>query len=519
MELLLANLSSGFGEIMHLSVILCLLSGSILGVVIGAVPGLGPAVAIAVLLPATFSMEPLAGLSLLLGIYCGAWYSGSIPAILINTPGTPVAVLTTYDGYPMARQGLAKRALSIAFTSSLVGGMVSVMVLVVSAGMLANVAKNFGAVEFTAVTLLGLALVVIAHRGQMLATGMMLGIGLFFSTVGLGGATGMPRYTFGSSALLNGIQLVPVVLGIFAIAQALILIESALMARRDAEATNREEIPNSQASAGVDWDGVKEVFRHPRTLVRSSAFGVGIGVLPGVGEFLAQFLSYIAAKRASRHPETFGKGNPEGLIASETANNAVTGAALVPLLALGIPGEALTAMMIGVFQVHNIFPGPRLFEQSPDLINGIYASMLVINAFIFVFLLSLSRWAGVMTRINPLVLGVTILSLAFVGAYSLNLSMSDVWIALACGLFGYSARRLGLPVVPLILGMVLGPIIENRLRQSLSISDGSLMIFLERPISLAVFSILALILVWIIGSALIGKLSRKKPQPESKVSA
>lgn len=497
---------------MHLSVILSLLAGSVLGVVIGAVPGLGPAVAIAVLLPATFSMAPLAGLSLLLGIYCGAWYSGSIPAILINTPGTPVAVLTTYDGYPMARQGLAKRALSIAFTSSLFGGMVSVIALMMFAGMLANVAKNFGAVEFTAVTMLGLALIVIAHRGQRLATGMMLGIGLFFSTVGLGAATGMPRYTFGSTALLNGIPLVPVVLGIFAIAQALILIESALTARHKETETQTDctkEVLESQVQAGVDWSGIKEVFRHPRTLVRSTVFGVGIGVLPGVGEFLAQFLSYISARRASPNPESFGKGNPEGVIASESANNAVTGAALVPLLALGIPGEALTAMMMSVFQVNNVFPGPRLFEQSPDLIHGIYASMLIMNAFIFVFLLTLSRWTSVVTRINPLILGVTILSLAFVGAYSLNLALSDVWIALACGVFGYSARRLGLPVVPVILGMVLGPIIENHLRQSLSISDGSLMIFLQRPISLAVFSILALVLVWMLSAAILGKLGKK----------
>ncbi|GGO85423.1 hypothetical protein GCM10011348_33920 [Marinobacterium nitratireducens] len=514
MDILLNNLMSGISEIAHLNVILCLLAGSTLGVVIGAIPGLGPAVAIAVLLPATFSMTPLAGLSLLLGIYCGAWYSGSIPAILINTPGTPVAVLSTYDGYPMARQGLAKRALGIAFTSSFIGGMLSVLVLILLAGVLAGFAKNFGAAEFTMLTLFGIMLVIISSRGKVLATSFMLGIGLFLSTVGLGGATGMPRYTFGTTALLNGIPLVPVVLGIFAIAQALILIESSLTgaATQDTAARKKDDPSIGNQDAGVNWQSIKAVFEYPRTLLRSAGFGVGIGVLPGVGEFLAQFMSYVTAKRASRSPETFGKGNPEGLIASETANNAVTGAALVPLLALGIPGEALTAMMMSVFMVHNVFPGPRLFEQSPELVNGIYVSMLLMNIFIFVLLLSLTRWCSLVTRINPKVLGVTILALAFVGAYSVNLSLVDVWLALGFGVFGYLARRLGLPVFPLILAMVLGPIIETRLRQSLTISDGSLWIFVERPISLAVVSIMALILIFIASSAIRRKCARKKDE-------
>lgn len=499
MDSILENFLIGFAEVSQLSVLMCLFTGSLLGIVIGAIPGLGPAVAIAVLLPATFSMEPLAGLSLLLGIYCASWYSGAIPAILINTPGTPVAVLTTYDGYPMTRNGQAKRALSIAFTSSFVGGLISVVVLALSATLLAQVAKNFGAVEFAAATLLGMVLIIVAHRGQMYAASMMLGIGLFTSCIGLDSGTGSPRFTFGSTELLSGIPLVPVVLGIFAIAQALVLIETGLATHNK---TSSPEEHNSD-KGGIDWKAIREVFRYPVTLIRSSAFGVGIGVLPGVGEFLAQFLSYISARKFSKQPETFGKGNPEGLISSESANNAVTGAALVPLLALGIPGEALTAMMMNVFMVHNVIPGPRLFSQSPELIQGIYVSLLMMNFFIFAVLLSLSRWAKFVTRVRPTSLGVAILALSLIGTYSLNYELSNVWIALVFGIFGYFGRRLGLPLVPVILGMVLGPILETRLRQTLTLGDGSFMLFLERPIAAGLIIVMLLLIFSVFVSLLI----------------
>ncbi len=489
MDLFIHNFLLGVGEITQLSVLLSLLAGSLIGILVGAIPGLGPAAAIAVLLPATFTMEPLAGLSMLLAVYCGAWYAGAIPAILINTPGTAVAVLSTYDGYPMTRRGQAKRALTIAFTSSFVGGTLSVIALTLSATLLAQFSKKFGAVEFTAAILLGLILIIVAHKGRMLSAIMMLGIGLFITTIGLSGSTGTVRYTFGSTGLLNGIPLVPVVLGVFAIAQALILLEGGCQPQKDPI-----DFPKPDKSTGIDWQGIKSVFGFPRTLFRSSAFGIGIGILPGVGEFLAQFFSYNSARKASKDPDSFGKGNPEGLIASETSNNAVTGAALVPLLALGIPGEALTAMMMSVFTVHNVFPGPRLFSSQPDLVYGIYISMLMINVFIFITLLSLSRWSFLITKIDNRMLGIIILTLALIGTYSINLEMSNVWIALFFGGFGYIARRLGIPVVPMILGIVLGPILEYRLVQTLVISDGSLGILLDRPIALGLFAFMLIII-------------------------
>ncbi len=513
MEFFIENLLQGFDAVTQLPVLLCLFAGSLIGIIVGAIPGLGPAAAIAVLLPATFNMEPLAGLSILLGIYCGAWYAGAIPAILINTPGTAVAVLSTYDGYPMTKKGLAKRALTIAFTSSLVGGLISVIALTFSASMLAQVAKNFGAVEFAAATLFGLVLVVIAHKGQMLAAMMMVGIGLFITTIGLGTTSAVPRYTFGVTSLLNGIPLVPVVLGVFAIAQALILLESGHS--KDHKDHDTPNIPKPKSESGIDWQGIKSVFKYPKTLLRSSAFGVGIGVLPGVGEFLAQFFSYSSARKASKEPESFGKGNPEGLIASETANNAVTGAALVPLLALGIPGEALTAMMMSVFMVHNVFPGPQLFTTSGDLVYGIYISMMLMNLFIFVALLGMSRWSYLISRIDNRILGILILSLALIGTYSINLDLANVWIALFFGIFGYIGRRLGLPMVPMILGIVLGSILEYRLVQSLTISDGSLMIFLERPIAL----ILILITLTAILFTLFNVFRTKGPTTENEADA
>ncbi len=471
-------------QVFQLGVLLALVSGSLLGILVGAIPGLGPGVAIVLLLPLTFELAPLIGITLLMGVYAGAWYGGAIPAILLNTPGTAVNVLTTYDGYPMTQRGEGRRALSLAYAASFFGGTFSVLALILLAPTLANFAKLFGAADLATAAMLALVLVVTAHRGNQLGAAAMLGAGLFLSTIGLEGAYGTQRYTFDQTWLLGGIPLVVVVLGLYAISQSFILIAAPQQAKHI-----REE-------EGISlFAGFTEVLRYPRTLLRSSSFGVSMGILPGVGEFLAQFLSYTCAKRFSKAPEQFGKGAPEGIIASESANNAVPAAALVPLLALGIPGEVLTAMMLSVFMIHNVVPGPALFTEQASFVHGLYACLLLMNLVIVAFLICGTKWISRVSLLDERKIGIVVLCLAMIGTYTVNYSLVDPLIAVVLGLIGLALRRASIPTVPLILGLVLGPIIEARFRQAMGGSGGDPMIFLERPISAAFFAIMALLII------------------------
>ena len=353
-------------------VILALLVGSIGGVLIGAIPGVGPAVAIAILLPATFSMDPIVGLTVLLGIYGSSMYGGAIPAILINTPGTAVNALTTYDGYPMTTRGEARRALSLAYSASFFGGVFSVICLILFAPVLARVAPMFGSREIFLAALLGLILVVIAHRGQSLIAAALACFGIFLNTVGLEPVKYSKRYTFEQSWLSSGVDLIVVVLGLFALSQAFYLLQG-----------EDEKVRLTKLRGGL-FQGLRELVRHPRVAGVSGSFGVLMGMIPGVGEFTAQFLSYTYAQRSSKRPQDFGHGSSEGLIAAETANNAVPAAAMVPLLALGIPGEALTAMMLSVFYVHNVVPGPQLFQNDMPFVVALYLALLVLNVLVLV---------------------------------------------------------------------------------------------------------------------------------------
>lgn len=478
MELLL----EGLAAILRLDVLAALFVGSVGGVVIGAIPGVGPAVAIAIILPATFALDPIVGLTLLLGIYGASMYGGAIPAILINTPGTPVNALTTYDGYPMTRNHESRRALSLAYSASFVGGIFSVLCLVALSPVIAQVAPLFGSRDIFMAALLGMVLVVIAHRGHSLAAGMLVCFGVFLNTVGLESINYSKRYAFDQSWLFSGFNLIVVLLGLFALSQAFLLLN-----QRD----ERKPLPEFEGNL---FSGLKELFEHKRVAGTSSAFGVVMGIIPGVGEFLAQFFSYTLAQKLSRNPELFGKGSPEGLIASESANNAVPAAAMIPLLALGIPGEALTAMMLSVFYVHNIIPGPALFQTRPEFLISLYAALFVVNLLILVFLLTTTRTLLHVVRVPSRFLGVSILMLSFVGVYSLRNSMIDCAICAVFGLLGYWLKRLQLPIVPIILGMVLGGIMEQKFRSSLARVDTPLD-FINRPVSGTIFAIIVLALV------------------------
>ena len=475
------DLLAGAEMLARWDVLLALLVGSIGGVVIGAIPGVGAAVAIAILLPATFSMDPIVGLTMLMGIYGSSMYGGAIPAVLINTPGTAVNALTSYDGYPMTQAGTPHRAVSLAYSASFWGGIFGILCLILLSPVLAWIAPMFGSREIFLAAVLGIVLVILAHRGQIFAAGMLAMFGIFLQTVGLDAITYTQRYTFGYSFLTSGVDLIVVVLGLFALSQAFFLL------------TNPDTSPDAKPVSGSLVAGFKELLGHKRVATVASGFGVILGMIPGTGEFTAQFMSYTYAQKTSKKPEDFGKGSPEGLIASEAANNAVPPAAMIPLLALGIPGEALTAMMLSVFYVHNVIPGPQLFQNNIDLVYGLYLALILLNVIVVIFLLFSTNLLTKVIRIPTRFLGVIILILAFVGVYSLRNSLTDCMIAAGFGVLGLVLKRLNLPIVPIILGMVLGGIMEVKLRSAMPRLKTP-WDMIDRPISFILFMLILLVI-------------------------
>ena len=464
-------------------VLVALLIGSIGGAIIGAIPGVGAAIAIAILLPATFSFEPIIGLTMLLGIYGSSMYGGAIPAILINTPGTAVNALTTYDGYPMTQRGEGRRALSLAYTASFIGAILSILALIMFSPVLAKVAPLFGSREIFLAAFLGILLVVLAHRGQIFAAGMLAMLGILFNSIGFESVTYTERFTYGQPWLRGGVNLIVVVLGLFALSQAFILL------------TDKNTSPKTEKVTGGLFDGVKEMWLYKRVAAVGAGFGVLMGIIPGVGEFTAQFFSYSHAQAHSKEPEKFGKGSPEGLIASEAANNAVPAAAMIPLLALGIPGEALTAMMLSVFYVHNVIPGPQLFQNQMDFVLALYFALIIINVIVFIFLLFSTNFLIRAIQIPTRLLGIMILILSFVGVYSLRNSFTDCLMAAGFGVFGLILKRLNLPIVPIILGMVLGNIMDVKLRSAMARVKTPWDMIDGRPIAM----ILALLILMVLG--------------------
>jgi putative tricarboxylic transport membrane protein len=474
------NLVDGLGLLARWDVIAALLVGSIGGVLVGAMPGVGAAVAIAIVLPVTFSLEPIVGLTLLLGIYGSSMFGGAIPAILVNTPGTPVNALTTYDGYPMTKRGEARRALSLAYSASFFGAVFSIACLMLLAPVLAKIAPLFGAREIFLAALLGIVLVIVTHRGQVLPAAILACLGIFLATIGIESTAYTQRFTFGQPWLQAGVDLIVVVLGLFAVSQGLVLLMS-----KD----KRIDLPVVE-KIGF-FRQMRELWVYRRIASVASSFGVICGMIPGVGEFMSQFLSYSYAQRTSKTPGLFGKGNPEGIVASEAANNSVPAAAMIPLLALGIPGEELTAMMLAVFYVHNVIPGPRLFAEQMDFIYALYISLLLLNVIVVAFLFFATRSLVKVMLIPNRFLGMMILTFSLVGIYTLRNSLTDVAIASAFGFFGFILKRLDLPTSPVILGMVLGKLMEDRFRTAMA-RVREPWDFIERPIAFVLFVMIVL---------------------------
>ena len=454
-------------ELFTPGVFLVVFAGVLVGILVGAIPGLNGAVGISLLLPATFAMPPQLGILLLGGIYMGCMYGGSITAILINVPGDVVAAPAAMEGYPLTQQGRAKEALYYSIFSSMIGGFVGVIVLILFTPPLARFALQFGPAEMFFVALSGL-IIVGALSGSVAKSGFAVLFGLFISTIGIDQISASERFTLGQNELRAGISVVPVVLGLFCIAEMI----SNLGRRPDEEV----EYTDQKITRLVV---IRDLLRHKLLLAKGASIGTIVGLLPGVGTTLAVFMSYTEAKRSSKKPEQFEKGNLEGIVAAESANNATVGSALVPLLALGVPGSPTTAIIAGALVVHGIILGPSLFENRPDVaFVFLYGMLLTVLAMGVIGAFGIKYFSHIL-RIRTEYVIPSVLVLSLFGAYSLRNSLFDVFVALTIGVLGAVFKRIGVPPAPVIIGVVLGPMIETNLARSMRIAGARDMSLVE----------------------------------------
>jgi len=486
MESLFIQIGTGFVDIFHIEHLIAIAFGVFGGIGIGALPGLTATMSVAILTPITFTMNPMTGISLLLGVFCGGIYGGSITAILIRTPGTPAAIATVFDGYPMAQRGEAGQALAMALFSSFFGGVVSALILIATAPQLAKVALEFGPPEYLGLTVFGISIIA-SVSGRRLIKGLISGMfGLLLSTVGMDSITGVPRFTFGSTAMLSGFNLIPVLIGIFAASEVFYQVVG--LAKKEVK-IKVQETPIS----GI-FISLSQIKRNAFNLIRSSLLGTFIGVVPGTGGGIAAFIAYSEAKRASKQPEKFGTGVMEGVVAAEAANNSTTGGALIPMLTLGIPGDPVTAVLIGAFMIQGLTPGPLLLQQQGRIVFALFAGLLIANFMMLGMGFLGIRLFAKIVKVPVRVLSPIILCLCFVGSYTVANSMVDVAAMLALGMVGFFMRKFEFPGGPIVIAFILGPMVEKSLRQSLTMSHGSWAIFFHSPICI-IFLILAVLSV------------------------
>lgn len=479
---LLHNLYTGFAVALTWSNILYCLIGVFFGQIIGVLPGIGAPTAIALLLPITFTINPTSALIMFAGIYYGVAYGGTITSVLINVPGESSTVMTCLDGYQMALKGRAGAALSIAAIGSWIAGTVSVVFLMAFAPSLAKFALRFGPPEYFSLAAMALGLLTVFGGDQPLKIILSTMLGLLIATIGLDVMSGVPRFTFGTAQLMGGVDFIVIICGMFGIAEVFNSIE-------DPEETKIVKDKMRLRDLFLTWE---EWMASRWAIVRGTVIGFLIGLIPAGGITTASFLAYLAEKRVSRHPERLGTGAIEGVAAPESANNAASISGFAPLLALGIPGSPTTAVMLGGFMMWGIRPGPLLFQTNPDLVWGLISSMYVGNFLLLLMNLFLIPAFVAMLRVPYTIIMGFIVIFASVGAYSVSNNMLDVWMMLGFGVLGYVMNKLKYPVMPLVLALVLGRLAENSLRQSLTISGGTMSIFFTRPISL-LFIVLAIL--------------------------
>jgi putative tricarboxylic transport membrane protein len=480
---ILNNLYLGFQVALTPANLAFCLIGVVVGTLVGVLPGIGPVGAMALLLPATFGVTLHSSLIMLAGIYYGAMYGGSTTSILVNIPGESASVVTCIDGYQMARQGRAGPALGISAIGSFIGGTLSIIGLMLVAKPLANVALEFGPPEYFALMCAGLIILTYLTQGSMIRALMMALVGILLGCVGLDMVLGLPRFTLGINELTDGVGIIPLVMGLFGISEVFANIE--VVVKREIFQTEIKHI----------WPSLADYAQSKWAILRGSVLGFCLGILPGGGAILASFLSYGIEKKLAKDPERFGKGAIEGVAGPETANNAAAGGAMIPLLSLGIPPNVVMAMLFSAFIIHGVQPGPMLMKNSPDVFWGLVVSMYVGNAMlVFLNLPLIGIWVQLL-KIPYRILMPLILLFCLIGAYSVTNSTFDVTLMILFGGMGYLMRKFGYEAAPLVLAFVMGPLLEQNLRQALLMSGGDFTIFISRPISGVTLAIAFLLLL------------------------
>ena len=460
------------------------LLGVALGIVFGALPGLTAVMGVALLIPLTFGLPPVVAFSSLLGMYCGAIYAGSITAILVSTPGTAAAAATMLEGPRLTARGESLRALEMTTVASFIGGVFSCFILAGVAPQLARFALNFSAPEYFALGIFGLTIVATLSEGALLKGCIAACLGLLIAMVGMDPLTGNLRLTFDSANLINGVSLIPALVGLYALSQVFLTCEDIFRGKR-------------LSAVNISRKGISlaEIWANRSALLRGSLIGTFIGIVPATGSGTASFAAYSEAKRNSRHPEAFGKGAIEGLAATESANNAVTGGALIPLLTLGIPGDVVTAVIMGALMIHGMTPGPLLFQEQGALVYSIFISLLLANVFMLVLGMASVRVFSKIVSIPGGILMPLVTTLCVVGGYALNNSNFDLGVMAVFGILGWIMTKASIPLAPLLLAMILSGIIETNFRRALSISDNDYTVFLTRPVC-AVFLCISLFILF-----------------------
>lgn len=469
------NLWLGMSVALTPTNLLLLMAGAVIGMIVGIVPGFGPSAGIAILLPLTFGMDPIGAVVMLAAIYYAAMYGGTITSILLNTPGESATVASTFDGYPLAQQGRAGPALVMQAVASFVGGTIGVVMITLLAPLFSLLARGFGPAEYFLFAMMGLLLLIVMVGEHRVLGVISALLGFALGTVGVDLETGQQRFTFGSAQLIGGIDFIPIAIGLFGLGELFYSFYTGVHASRTGSIV---QYRNERKF----WPDLRDFVETRVTMIRASLLGFSIGVLPGAGATIASLIAYSVEKSVSREPEKFGKGAMAGLVGPEAANNAASAGAMVPLLTLGIPGSASTAVLLAAFLLWGMRPGPLMMTQNPEFAWGLIASMYLGN----VALLALNIFAipvfVQMVRLPYRILAPGVILVCTIGTYSVNGSIIETWLMLVAGVVGFFMKLLGFSPAATVLALVLGPLAEEALRQTLTISGGSFMIFLERPI-------------------------------------
>jgi putative tricarboxylic transport membrane protein len=479
------TLTSGFSLFATPLVIVLTFVGAFLGLVIGVLPGLGPLMGIILLLPLVINFPTVAGMGMLIAVFVGGSCGGALTAITLRIPGTPIAAATLLDGYPMAQKGRTGDAIGLAIAASSIGGLFGGIILIFGAPLLAEFALKFTPPEYFALTLLGLTSIAVVGSDAPVK-GFMTGcLGLLVATVGTDTFANAQRFTLGSYQLTNGFHIVPIIVGLFAMSELVVQIEAGMLLAK----------PNI-ARFKVSLRAFRLLMRHPFNLLRSSAIGTFFGALPGAGGVISAFAAYAVAKANSRPDEHYGQGEEGGVVATESANNASVGATLVPTMALGIPGDASSGVLMAALVILGYFPGPLLFEQNMDVAGGMFLAYITANIALAIIGFVMTPLIIRVLRLRKVFLLPTVLLLSVMGTFSLQSSVFDLWVMLGFGLIGYMLRRYRFPLAPIVIGVVLGPICEANFRRSMLISTTGALIFFERPISAVILIAIILLLIW-----------------------